>query len=129
LEILDLNHRDILAPIEILTAWERFQSLASDLISPRTQTHTFEDAEKSARNFAASIALAYNLSTHKITIPDVTEKLPELDRPLQLKYRLRKLWQETKDPPCNTAVNWVTKTMRRMTRKKTMERWEKECNC
>jgi hypothetical protein len=48
--------------------------------------------------------------------------LPELDRLLQLKQRLRKLWQETRDPECKTAVNWVTKTIHRMTRKKTLER-------
>jgi hypothetical protein len=61
LEILDSGHlpilfhmldhvstRDISAPVEIHTDWERFQSLASDLISPRTQIHTCEDAEKNS---------------------------------------------------------------------------------
>jgi hypothetical protein len=38
-------------------------------------------------------------------------------------HRLRKLWHETRDPACKTAVNWVTKTIRRMTQKKAMERW------
>jgi hypothetical protein len=38
--------------------------------------------------------------------------------------RLRKLWQETRDPACKTAVNWVTKAIRRMSRKKALERWE-----
>jgi hypothetical protein len=137
LEILDSDHlpilfhmldhvstRDISAPVEIHTVWEGFQSLASDLISPRTQIHTYEDAEEAARNFAASIASAYRLSTHKIPLSEPNEELPELDRLLQLKRRLRKLWQETRDPACKTAVNWVTKTIRRMIDKKTMEQWD-----
>jgi hypothetical protein len=135
LEILDSDHlpvlfhmldhvstRDISATIEVHTDWERFESLASDLISPRTQIHTCEDAEVTACKFAASRASVYRLSTHKITLSELNEELPELDRLLQLKRRLRKLWQETRDPACKTAVNWVTKTIRRMTHKKTMER-------
>jgi hypothetical protein len=43
---------------------------------------------------------------------------------LKHKQRLRKLWHETRDPACKTAVNWVTKTIRRMTRRKAFERWE-----
>jgi hypothetical protein len=134
LEILDSDHlpilfhvldhvssRDTSVSVETHTDWERFQSLVSDLISPRIQINTFDDAETTARNFAASIASAYRLSTHKITIPDLTEQLPELDRLLQLKCRLGKLWQETRDPACKTAVNWVTKRIRRMTRIKAME--------
>jgi hypothetical protein len=34
------------------------------------------------------------------------------------------MWQEIRDPACKTAVNWVTKQIRRMTRKKALERWE-----
>jgi hypothetical protein len=36
----------------------------------------------------------------------------------------RKLWQETRDRACKTAVNWVTKRIRRMAHIKTHERWE-----
>jgi hypothetical protein len=54
----------------------------------------------------------------------LNEELPELDRLLQLKHRLRKLWQEIRNPACKTAVNWVIKTICRMTRKKTKERWD-----
>jgi hypothetical protein len=56
--------------------------------------------------------------------------LPGLDRLLNHKQRLRKLWHETRDPACKTAVNWVVKTIRRMTRKKELERWETRiANC
>jgi hypothetical protein len=34
------------------------------------------------------------------------------------------LWQETRDPGCKKAVNWVSKSIRCMTRKKALERWE-----
>jgi hypothetical protein len=40
------------------------------------------------------------------------------------------MWQKTGDPACKTAVNWVTKQIRRMTRKKALERWETKIgNC
>jgi hypothetical protein len=92
LEILDSDHlpilfhmldhvsiRDISTPVEIHTDWERFQSLASHLISPRIQIHTLTDAEQAARKFAASVASACRLSTHKITLSELNEELPELD--------------------------------------------------
>jgi hypothetical protein len=37
---------------------------------------------------------------------------------------MRKLWQEIRDPRCKKAVIWVSKSIRRMTRKKALERWE-----
>jgi hypothetical protein len=53
-----------------------------------------------------------------------------LDCLLTHKQRLRKLWQETRDPACKTALNWVTKTIRRMAWKRTLERWETKIeNC
>jgi hypothetical protein len=40
------------------------------------------------------------------------------------------MWQETRDAACKTAVNWVKKQIRRMTRKKALERWETKIgNC
>jgi hypothetical protein len=37
---------------------------------------------------------------------------------------MRKLWQETRDPGCKKTVNWVSKSIRCMTRKKALERRE-----
>jgi hypothetical protein len=37
---------------------------------------------------------------------------------------MRKLWQETRDPGCKKTFNWVSKSVRRLTRKKALERWE-----
>jgi hypothetical protein len=56
-------------PIEKYTDWERFQSLASDLISHRVEINTGVEADKAAREFTASIASAYRLSTSKVKIP------------------------------------------------------------
>jgi hypothetical protein len=40
------------------------------------------------------------------------------------------LWQETWDAACKEAMNWVTRTVRRMTQRKSLKRWEKEkSNC
>jgi hypothetical protein len=76
------------------------------------------EADKATRNFTASIASAYRLSTSKITLLDLNSDLPALYLLLRHKQRLRKLWQETRGPACKTAVNWVSKAIRRMTRKK-----------
>jgi hypothetical protein len=76
------------------------------------------------------IAPAYRLSTHKITLSNLKEELPELERHRQIKNRLRKLWQETRDPASKTALNWVTKIVRRMTQKRLKEQWDtKMGNC
>jgi hypothetical protein len=46
------------------------------------------------------------------------------------KRNLRKLWQVSRDLACKTALNWVGKTIKRMTPRKTLERWEtKVGNC
>jgi hypothetical protein len=79
-----------------------------------------------ARDFTASIASAYRLSTRKVTLSDINTDLPGLDRLLKLKRRLRKLWQVTRDPTCTTVVNWVAKSIGRLTRRKALERRETE---
>jgi hypothetical protein len=71
-----------------------------------------------------NIRLSYRLSTIKITLSELNNDLPGLDRLLKYKKRTRKLWQETKDPGCKKAVNWVSKSIRCMTQKKALERWE-----
>jgi hypothetical protein len=109
--------RNLLEPIEKFTDWDRFQSLTSELISPRIDINSGVEADKAARDFTASIASAYRLATSKVTLSDMNNDIPSLDRLLKHKRRLRKLWQETRDPACKVAVNWVTKSIRRMTHK------------
>jgi hypothetical protein len=49
---------------------------------------------------------------------------------LKHKRKVRKLWQERRDPECKTAVNCVTQDVRRMVRKRALERREtKLANC
>jgi hypothetical protein len=129
--ILDhVRTRNLSDPLEKFIDWVRFQSLASDLASPRTQINSEVEADKAARDFTASIASAYRLATSNFTLSDMNSDLPGLDRLLKHKQRLRKLWHETRDPACKTAVNWVVKTIRRITRKKALERWETRiANC
>jgi hypothetical protein len=82
------------------------------------------EADWAARDLTSSIASAYRLATSKVTLSYINNNIPGLDRLLKYKRRLRKLGQETRDPACKTAVNWVTKSIRRMTRKKAFDRWE-----
>jgi hypothetical protein len=113
----DVKIRNLSDPIEKFTDWEWFQSFASELISPKIETKSGLEADKAARDFTVSIASAYRLSTSKITLLDLNNDLPCLDSLLNDKQRLRKLWQESRNPACKAAVNWVSKAIRRITRK------------
>jgi hypothetical protein len=72
-----------LAPLEKITDWERFHSIASNLISPRIEINSRVEADKAAHAFTASIASAYRLSTSKITLSELNNDLPGLDRLLK----------------------------------------------
>jgi hypothetical protein len=80
-DILDSNHllivfhllyhvrtRDISDSVYKFTDLEWFQSLASELISPRIQISLGEEADKLAIDFSAFIALVYRLSASKLTL-------------------------------------------------------------
>jgi hypothetical protein len=79
--ILDhVEIRNLSEPVEKFTDWERFQSTASELISPRIKINSGVQDDKAERDFTASIASAYRLSTSKITLSDINNNLPGLDR-------------------------------------------------
>jgi hypothetical protein len=78
--ILDhVEIRNLSEPIEKFTDWDRFQSLASELISPKVEIISGVESDKAGRDFTASIASAYGLSTSKITLLDINNDLPGLD--------------------------------------------------
>jgi hypothetical protein len=83
-----------------------------------------EEADKTASDFTASIASIYRLSTRKITFSDLNQDSPALESRLNHKWKLMKLWPVTRDPARKTAVNWATKTIRRMTCRQALERRE-----
>jgi hypothetical protein len=86
--ILDhVKIRNASDPIEKFTDCDRFQSLASELISPKIEIKSGVEADKAAREFSASVASAYRLSTSKITLLDLNNDLPGLDRSLRHKQR------------------------------------------
>jgi hypothetical protein len=123
--ILDqVRSKNVSVPLDKFTDLEQFQSLASNLILPRIEITSGAEADKVARAFTASFASAYRLSTSKITLTELNNDLPGLDRLSKYKKRMRKLWQETRDPGCKKTVNWVSKSIRRITRNKALERWE-----
>jgi hypothetical protein len=91
--ILDhVKIRNLSDPIKKFTDWEMFQSLASEFISPTIEITSEVEADKAVRNFTASISSAYRLSTSKITLLDLNNDLPGIDRLLKHKQRLRELW-------------------------------------
>jgi hypothetical protein len=136
-DILDLDHlpitfhildhvksRHISDPVEEFTNWERFQSLVSDSVSPRIEIKSEKEAYNPALDFTTSVAPACRLSTSKVILSDLNSDLPGLYRLLKHKRKLRKLWHDSRDPACKTAVNWVAKSIRWMARRRALELWE-----
>lgn len=110
-DILDLDHlpvkfsildpirrREALYLVEKVTDWKLFQSLASELLFLSIQIHSSNKSDEAARDFAASIALAYSLSTIKSKILDWKHKIPVLDVLSKHKRKRRKLLQQARDP-------------------------------
>jgi hypothetical protein len=67
---------------------DQFQSLTSEMISPKVEINSGVEANKVMSNFTASIVSAYRLTTSKITLFDLNNDLPGLDRLLKYKRRL-----------------------------------------
>jgi hypothetical protein len=86
-----ISARGTSASVEIRTEWKQFWSLVSDLIPPRIRIDAIEEAEEVACTFTVSTALAYMLSTSKLTLSEINNEPPGVDHLLQL----RKLWHET----------------------------------
>jgi hypothetical protein len=70
-----IRTRKLSDPVDKFRDWERFQSLASELILPRIQINSGEVEEKAAHDFTASIASAYKLATSKITLSDLNKEV------------------------------------------------------
>jgi hypothetical protein len=110
-------------PPEQFTDRKRFQSLASNFISPRIEINSGTETDKAAREFTASSASAYRLSTSQVKLDELNHD-PGLDRLLEHKKRLRKLWQETRGPECKRALNRLSETITRKARKRAPKHWE-----
>jgi hypothetical protein len=83
--------KNISESVEKFTDWERFQQIASDLLSPRIEINSEEEADKVAPDFTTSITSIYRLPASKITLLGINNHdLPGLDRLLKHKQRLRK---------------------------------------
>jgi hypothetical protein len=117
--ILDpVRTKEALDPVERLIDCELFQSLAPELVSSNIQIQSSNEADKAARDFAASIPSAYRISTRKTTIIHRKYEIPGLDHLLKHKRKLRKYGKKPGDPACKMAVNWVTRNIRRMAQKR-----------
>jgi hypothetical protein len=105
--------RNISEPVDKFLDWDRFQRLASELIPPRIEINSGIEADKAVRDFKSSVTSAYRrLLTSKVTLSDLNNDLPGLNRLLKQEQRPRKIWNETRDPACKTVVNWATKSIR-----------------
>jgi hypothetical protein len=69
------------------------------------------EANKAALKFTASIASVYRLLTSKVKLSELNSDIPGLDRLLKHKKRLKKLWQDTRDPICKNAFDGSRKQL------------------
>jgi hypothetical protein len=95
--ILHIKIRNISEPIKKFTDWDRFQSLAYELISPKVEINSGVEADKAARDSTASIASACMMATSKVILSGKNNNIPGIDRLLKHKRKQIKLWQEAKD--------------------------------
>jgi hypothetical protein len=58
----EVKTRNLSDSVDKFTDWGQFQSLVSELISPRIQIKSGEEGEKAACNFTVSVASACRLS-------------------------------------------------------------------
>jgi hypothetical protein len=59
--------RNLTDPVDKFTGLKRFQSLASELISPTIQSDSGEEVDKATRDFTAPTASAYRQTIEKQT--------------------------------------------------------------
>jgi hypothetical protein len=76
-----VRNRNLSDLVDKFTIWERYSILSSELISSGIQINSEEEANKACRDFNASIASAYRLSTRRITLLDLNKYLPGLESP------------------------------------------------
>jgi hypothetical protein len=67
-------------PVEKLRDSELLQNIVSELIFSNNQIRSSTEADKAARNFAASTASVYRISTRQTTILDRKHKIPDPNR-------------------------------------------------
>jgi hypothetical protein len=67
-------------PLEKFTNWERSQSLVSNKISPRIEVNYGIEADKVVHIFTASVASAFGLPISRVTLSDLNNDLPGIDR-------------------------------------------------
>jgi hypothetical protein len=71
--------RNLSEPIEKSTDLDQFESLASELVSPRIKINSGVEVNKAVCDFTASVASAYRLSTSKVTLSDINSNVLGLD--------------------------------------------------
>jgi hypothetical protein len=128
---------------------ELFDSSNFDISAPHCSTHYTPDGKNDVldiRTFESKVTVTDILDSDYLPIMisilepvrkrealDPVEKLDRLgavSKPIKNEGKLRKLWRETRNSECKMAVNWVTRKVRRMVRRRALERREtKLVNC
>jgi hypothetical protein len=80
LHLLDhIRTKNLSNPVDKFTDFERFESIACELISPMIQIISGEKADKAVRDFIAFISSAYRLSLSKISLSHLNKGLSGLE--------------------------------------------------
>jgi hypothetical protein len=74
----DVRTRNLSELPEKFTNWERFESLTSELFSPRIQINLGKEGDKGASDITASIPSAHRLSASEVELSFLNNDLPGL---------------------------------------------------
>ena len=113
------------------TNWEGYSRLLDQLIKPRLVADDPDILDRAIENFSASLRTAFSLNTTHQTAPYPIQLTPEINILLTRKKHLRQLFGITRDPVTKTALNWVTRTIKKKIKKLSNDNWQdtiNECN-
>jgi hypothetical protein len=128
--LVPVRTRQALVLVEKLTDWELLQSLASEPLSPDILIHSSNEADKAARDFAASVALAYRTSTRKTAIAERKYEKPGLDLLVKQKKKAQKIMARNQGASMqNGSKLGLSKYQEDGSKRSTRKMTEKLANC
>ncbi|GFS63156.1 probable RNA-directed DNA polymerase from transposon X-element [Trichonephila clavipes] len=97
-----------------ITNWNKYQDILSTTIAGNPPISNIEDIEQAIVNFNLNIHTAINQSSKFLPTKQAFHPRPA-SSPTEdkEKNRLRKLWQETRYPPTKSAMNRLTREIRK----------------
>ncbi|GFT94193.1 probable RNA-directed DNA polymerase from transposon X-element [Trichonephila clavipes] len=97
-----------------ITNWNKYQDILSTTIAGNPPISNIEDIEQAIVNFNLNIHTAINQSSKFLPTKQAFTLVPlPVRQKIREKNRLRKFWQEIRYPPAKSAMNRLTREIRK----------------